>query len=251
MSQAPIQTLTSPYTLPLFDDWIKFTSTTVGRDKMYRLIQYSTKWLAYSLEQQQQQQTADGKDHIVRLQRLSSAVGMARKLFRLGKPIDFLQTILKSVSLKDDVIRICAIGRSAFLAGWLTLDSIQWFHAQKVIQVADIKWFNTNAARCWFMGLLFAVAADGYRLRNNFQRMQLLEKSAGKKFDDEPETTVQKELQSLKVEQGKILTELFQDSLDTVIPMSLLGWISVSSGFVGAVGTITSVIGCKNAWPKS
>ncbi len=71
-------------------------------------------------------------------------------VFRLGKPVDFIQTILKSVVIKDgkhltlfslaftyyfhtDVVRMCAIGRSASLAGWLTLDAFQWVH--QIIQL--------------------------------------------------------------------------------------------------------------------
>ena len=100
--------------------------------------------------------------------RLSSAVGMGRKLFRVGKPIDFIQTAVKSLSLKDDVIRCCAVGRSCFLAGilaismfiilgWLSLDILQWLNAHGVIKLENLKWINTNAARCWLFGLLFAV----------------------------------------------------------------------------------------------
>lgn len=44
----------------------------------------------------------------------------------MGKPIDFLQTILKATSINDDIVRYCVIGRSASLAGWLTLDAFQW-----------------------------------------------------------------------------------------------------------------------------
>ena len=232
--------------LPLVDEWIKFTSTTVGRDKMYRLVQYFSKWLAYTLGQR-----GYPKDEVDRWLRLSSAVGMGRKLFRVGKPIDFMQTILKSASLKDDVIRICAIGRSAFLAGWLTLDSMQWLNANGIVKLNDIKWFNQNAARCWLTGLVFAVAADVYRLRNNVQRLQLLDKAGVKKFDDNQANAVQKERDSLKKEQKKILVELLQDALDVAIPASLLEYVNWGQGTIGLIGTVTSVIGCRNAWPKS
>ena len=60
----------SPFTLPV-DPWIKFTASTVGRDKLYRTVQYVCKLLAYY-------QSTDS-DSQLRLQRLSAAVGMARK----------------------------------------------------------------------------------------------------------------------------------------------------------------------------
>lgn len=120
------------YTLPV-DPWIKFTATTVGRDKLYRLIQYLAKFLAHGYftvpTTTPSPKTHSASDDPLwtmgqRLNRLSLAVGMARKLFRLGKPVDFLQTIFKSQAIQDDVIRWCAIGRSLFLAGMFL---IMWF----------------------------------------------------------------------------------------------------------------------------
>ena len=46
------------------------------------------------------------------------------------------------------------------------------------------------------------------------------------------------------------MLELVQDSLDLVIPGSLLEWIPVGPAFVGLVGSITSMMGCWAAWPK-
>ena len=225
------------FTLPV-DPWIKFTATTVGRDKLYRTVQYTSKFLAFYMQQQD-------KDLTERLTKLSNAVGLARKLFRVGKPIDFIQTMLKSLAIKDDVIRICAMGRSAFLAGWLSLDVLQWLNAHGIVKFDQIKSINTHAARCWFIGLLFAVTADLYRLRNNMQRIEVLEKAKS------TEDALKKELATLKKEQSKILLETVQDGLDLIIPGSILEYFKVDQGVVGLAGTITSLIGFQAAWPKS
>ncbi|KAI3652416.1 hypothetical protein MP228_002741 [Amoeboaphelidium protococcarum] len=271
------------FLLPV-EPWIKFTSTTVGRDKLYRTVQYFSKFLAFYLSK-----SDSSKDLADRLTRLSAAVGLARKLFRFGKPADFIQTIFKSLSIKDDVIKTCAIGRSLFLAMWLGLDTLQWLNAHKVInlpaapatiqaisavsggpltnktsayaassndpnplnsslQLFSLPWVNKNAARCWFIGLLFAISADLWRLRGNIQRVEVLEraKKGGTDVDD-----IRKELSTLKREQKKIYLELAQDTLDLVIPGSLLEIIKVDNGFVGLVGTITSLIGWNAAWPRN
>lgn len=138
-------------------------------------------------------------------------------------------------------------------------------NAQGVIKFDQIKAINTNAARCWFIGLLFAVTADLYRLRNNLQRIQLLEKS-----DLRGNDALKKELGTLKKfvtivavlmllllfilydrEKTKIMLETAQDTLDLVIPGSILEYIKVDSGIVGLAGTVTSLIGWQAAWPKS
>jgi hypothetical protein len=69
--------------------------------------------------------------------------------------------------------------------GWLTLDAVQWLNAQGVVKVQDITWYNKNAARCWFIGLLCALTADLYRLRNTVQRLSAIEKGGAKMLAEE------------------------------------------------------------------
>lgn len=120
-----------------------------------------------------------------------------------------------------------------------------------MVKIENIKWINTNAARCWFLGLLFAVCADLYRLRNNLQRLSILSKAnavgAGKMGDED---ALKKEVATLRKEQQKIVLECIQDSLDLIIPGSILEYINVSQGVVGLVGTVTSIIGWSAAWPR-
>ena len=63
-------------------------------------------------------------------------------------------------------------------AGWLTLDTVQWLNAHRVIRPAKDTMLSVNrtAAKCWFAGLLCAVSADLYRLRGVQQRLAVLTK---------------------------------------------------------------------------
>jgi hypothetical protein len=45
-----------------------------------------------------------------------------------------------------------------------------------VYKVNDPKALARNSARYWFIGLLFALTADLYRLRNNMQRLTVVQK---------------------------------------------------------------------------
>ena len=54
-----------------------------------------------------------------------------------------------------------------------------------------------------------------------------------------------------KREHGKIMLETLQDSLDLIIPGTILEYFPVSQGVVGLAGTITSIIGWNAAWPRS
>lgn len=47
-------------------------------------------------------------------------------VFRIGKPLDHVQTILKSLAIQDDFVRFATIFKSAGYGAWLILDSLQW-----------------------------------------------------------------------------------------------------------------------------
>lgn len=47
-------------------------------------------------------------------------------VFRIGKPLDHLQTILKSLDIKDEVVRTSTILKSAGYGTWLLFDCLQW-----------------------------------------------------------------------------------------------------------------------------
>lgn len=49
-----------------------------------------------------------------------------RVVFRMGKPLDFLQTLLKSLNVPDDVLRWGTVIKCTGYGGWLVLDAIQW-----------------------------------------------------------------------------------------------------------------------------
>jgi peroxin-11B len=56
------------------DAHIRYAATTVGRDKVYRFVQYLSRFLAYYLAQRE-----DYKDLAKRLSSLKSSIGLSRK----------------------------------------------------------------------------------------------------------------------------------------------------------------------------
>jgi peroxin-11B len=54
---------------------LRFAATTVGRDKVYRFVQYFARFLAYYLAQRENY----NKETVQRLSNLKSSIGLARK----------------------------------------------------------------------------------------------------------------------------------------------------------------------------
>jgi peroxin-11B len=115
-------------------NWLKFLSTQAGRDKVYRFVQYFARFLSYHLKTH-----TPATELAVRLNKLSVAIGLGRKrtsgwvlmkVFRMGKPLDFMQTALKTMSVGDEVVRAGTIMKCTGYGGWLVLDMLQWVNLE-------------------------------------------------------------------------------------------------------------------------
>jgi len=51
-------------------------------------------------------------------------------VFRFGKPIEDLNSFLKALSIPDPVLRSLTAFRHLLLAGWLSMDAVQWVSGQ-------------------------------------------------------------------------------------------------------------------------
>lgn len=109
---------------PLITHFLKFTSTTVGRDKVYRAVQYWSRFYAWYLLRK-----GASADVIAPWAALKSHLGLARKLMRLGKPVEHAKAasvLAQSQSPSDPIIKYLAIGRQLGYAGYLTYDAVNW-----------------------------------------------------------------------------------------------------------------------------
>ncbi|RKP07734.1 peroxisomal biogenesis factor 11 [Thamnocephalis sphaerospora] len=226
------------------DNHLRYAATTMGRDKVYRLVQYFARFLGYYLAQRE----GYDKQTVQRLANLKSSLGLARKLMRIGKPIEHLQTLVKSFGIHDDVLRVLAVGRSASLGVYLFFDMLQWVGVYKF---QDIRAISQKAARFWMIGLALNLNAGLYRARNNTLRLAVAQRAvraqggASAASDD-----TRNELRAARKYFAATKRQLLQDSLDILIPSTTLGYTGLSEGQVGLAGTITSVMGVQSQWNK-
>lgn len=104
--------------------FLKFTSTTVGRDKVYRAVQYWSRFYAWYLLRTGASATA-----IAPWAALKTHLGLARKLMRLGKPVEHAKAasvLAQSQAPVDPIIKYLGIGRQLGYAGYLTYDAASW-----------------------------------------------------------------------------------------------------------------------------
>lgn len=222
---------------------LKVGSTTVGRDKLYRAVQYYARFLAYYCLRK-----GYSKETVARLQALKSTLGLSRKLMRIGKPIEHLQAAVKGLDLTDPVLKFTTIGRQLGYAGYLVNDTLVWLHSAKVRPFAPATFaaIQQRAARLWFTGIAFSIVSSLYKLYGLQQR----EQAVSREGSSEKDGAAKADLRTIKTQQAAVQYQLTQDALDILIPAGTLGYHSLDDGTIGLVGTVTSFMGLRSQVQK-
>ena len=208
-----------------FLDWLKQTE---GRDKLYRLVAYGSKVPIHVLKT-----NGGDKETISRLTKGASAVGMTRKLMRMFRALAFLQDILVALESSDSwTERILGMLKSVSLTIWMLIDHTQWAHKAGYLKLENEKQLSIWHSKAWFFGLLFG----GLLSTVKYRTLLML--------------PVNENAKSNADKKGKAIKGIVKNTVDLVIPSQRLGWIPVHDGIVGACGTITSLMGIYETYPK-
>ncbi|KAG0264567.1 Peroxisomal membrane protein PMP27 [Mortierella polycephala] len=231
----------SAVSLPInVQPWLKFTATTVGRDKIYRAVQYFSRFLAwYSLRQ------GYTKETIARFNSLKKTLGLSRK----RKPIEHLENAAKATAVKDEFLRFSTIGKQLAYAGYLTLDGIIFIDGSGAYKFKNIKKYSELASRFWLAGIVFGFVTGLYKTRQIQIRRETAARGLAHSTESE-KSHARTELKAIAKEQHSINKQLLQDGLDMLIPATGLGYLSLDDGAVGLIGTATAIMGAKSQWAK-
>ncbi|CAG8646815.1 3773_t:CDS:2, partial [Dentiscutata heterogama] len=137
---------------PVVDRSLKYANTTVGRDKVYKGVQFFARFLAWYLNRLNYD-----KETIKRLNSLKSTIASARKLMRIGKFVEHLQFASKALKEKDEFARFTTVGRRLGYTVYLFCDSLIWAHSTGVYKFNQIKRITNTAYRFWIIGLMSSI----------------------------------------------------------------------------------------------
>ena len=160
-----------PPTLPTpILTFLKWLELTTGRDKLLRLVQYSSKFIVQTLRDLHY-----SNDIIDRLTKGASSVGQTRKLIRFFRSLEFLNDFLKATAVTDEFERIAAMIRAFSFCMWMLMDHVQWLHKAGYIKLDNIKTVDTVHSQSWFYGLFVSAVICVYKLTAlNTKREKLL-----------------------------------------------------------------------------
>ncbi|KAI0274607.1 peroxisomal biogenesis factor 11 [Gloeopeniophorella convolvens] len=222
---------------------LRVLGTTVGRDKVYRATQYFARFFAWYL-------IAGGhKVEAVRWNALKGHLGTARKLLRLGKPLEHLQAALRAAQTTGDFKeQLTTISRQLGYFGYLTYDAIVWANAIKFITLKPetAEKVNKTANRFWLAGILFSITHAVFkagRLTKEAREIRGLdEKNVG------GENARESQLRALHAVRAATRHQFIIDIFDLWLPASNLGLVTLNEGFLGIFGFISSVLGLQAQW---
>jgi peroxin-11B len=223
---------------------LQLWSTTLGRDKTYRTIQYFSRFLAWFLI------SRGYKENAARWNALKSALGLGRKMMRLGKPLEHLQAALGAAQNAGHLgEQITTIGRQLAYAGYLTYDAIVWASSVKFINLSKEtkERIGKVANRFWLAGILFNLAYGLLKAGRLADEVKTLRSPKnGEKVGDDAERNAK--YHSLQAARAAVRYQFIIDSLDIWIPATNLDIVNFNDGILGISGTISSIMALRTQW---
>ncbi|EAU92839.1 peroxisomal biogenesis factor [Coprinopsis cinerea okayama7 len=232
---------------PAVNQSLKYAATTVGRDKVYRAVQYFARFYAWYLLTR-----GDDKANAARWTALKSHLGTARKLMRLGKPVEHLQAALKNAfAPAPPAETITSVARQVAYFGYLSYDVAIWANTIKFINLAPetAKRIAKTSFRFWFAGIVFSLINGILKSRRLAAEAKKLKQSRpwGEK-DLAEEAARETRLEAVQTARLATRQQLTIDLLDVWIPATGSELVSVNEGTLGLLGLLSSILGIQNQW---
>ncbi|KAF5375294.1 hypothetical protein D9758_000156 [Tetrapyrgos nigripes] len=231
---------------PTVSQSIKYGSTTLGRDKAYRAIQYFARFYTWYLLSRGDKQTA------ARWNALKSHLATARKLLRLGKPLEHLQAALRaSMASGPPTEQIATIARQLSYFGYLSTDAFIWANAVKFwsLNPETAAQVSKISNRFWLAGILFSIVHGTVKSLRLAREVDGVKKHQvwGEK-DLGAGTVRETKLSAALAAQETNRNQLVIDLLDVWIPATNLGFTNLNDGVLGIFGLVTSIIAAQQQW---
>ncbi|KAE9410972.1 peroxisomal biogenesis factor 11 [Gymnopus androsaceus JB14] len=233
---------------PTVSQSLKFGGTTLGRDKAYRAIQYFARFYAWFLL------SKGDKESAARWNALKTHLTTARKLLRLGKPLEHLQAALKAALVSGPAgEQITTIGRQISYFGYLSFDALVWSNAIKFYSLSSETSTKVSklANRFWLAGILLSIVngtLKSVRLAKEERKLKHSKTAWGAEKDAGQDAQQEMRLSTILASRNATRHQLVIDLLDVWIPATNLGISNMNDGVLGICGLITSLIAGQQHW---
>jgi hypothetical protein len=228
--------------------YLQLNAKSVGKDKIYRLLQYGCKLIWYILWKYK-----SNKEYIDILKRIESSMSSTRKVMRLAGSYDAIQNALKTIHIDNDFLRIILTGSNINNACYLFLDNLSWLNSTGAIQFKQVAKLNEWSNKFWLFSSILSITRDIYEITNKIDEIKRHKNSKTKR------TQVSKSMlmallsycKLIFIRNPNLMIDTIKNTCDVFLPLSNLGFIKISPGVQGALGLISSLFILLTIWePK-
>uniref|UniRef100_A0A2A4JJ35 Peroxisomal membrane protein 11B n=1 Tax=Heliothis virescens TaxID=7102 RepID=A0A2A4JJ35_HELVI len=218
---------------------IKVNNQSNGRDKIARLIQYTSRLVWHQLEIRNA-----NKYSVDRIKNLEQTFSSFRKILRLGRCIDICYTALNSMHIEDPILRVTLTISKLAHALFLYSDHIVWLTKSGFLKTDSEKW-NRTANKFWLLSIIANLARDFYEIVH----LMDLHKSTFLKPSELLNTAIRnhnwngsvKNMYILMACHKDVFIDTLKNSCDIFIPLTALGFTKLSPSTVGVLGAVSSL----------
>ncbi|XP_059059661.1 peroxisomal membrane protein 11B [Achroia grisella] len=219
------------------DILVKVNNESNGRDKLARLVQYTSKLVWHQLETRNA-----NKYSIDRIKNLESNLGSFRKILRLGRCLDVCYAALNVLHTEDPFLRFTLTSSKIAQALFLYADHIVWLSRSGFLKTDSDNW-NKTANRFWLLSIVANLARDLYEILHilDLNTTVFLKPSEFnetiKKFSLSDSA---KHVYTILNCHKDVFIDTLKNSCDLFIPLTALGFTKLSPSAVGALGAVSS-----------
>uniref|UniRef100_A0A1B6E369 Peroxisomal membrane protein 11B n=2 Tax=Clastoptera arizonana TaxID=38151 RepID=A0A1B6E369_9HEMI len=211
------------------DKIVKLNNQTAGRDKLARLIQYASRFAWYYIQRNKSNQKS-----VDTLKSLEFTFSTFRKLLRLGRFTESLYASLNAMNYPSLIVRITVPLSKISNAIFLLCDHLLWATRVGLANLNTERWSNM-ANRYWLYSIIMNLIRDIYEINHILKTHQ-------RKLSSR--TMTRKNSMLALAEQHKdVVIDTLKNSCDVFIPLTALGYTSLSPGIIGFLGVVSSLAG--------
>ncbi|XP_022230009.1 peroxisomal membrane protein 11B [Drosophila obscura] len=226
------------------DKWVQLNNQVAGRDKLARLIQYASRAMWDSLE------ASNSSPALVdNFKTVEYILSTFRKLLRFGKCLDVFYGTLRTIHYPDLTIRVTLTLAKLSQSLFLLADHFLWMARTGLTNVNAKRWSNL-ANKYWLFSIVMNLCRDFYEIvrvlelhksgcRSGISRCKLPTSI------NSPQDFKRLALQSYVMIQGHkdIVVDTVKNMCDFFIPLTALGYTSLTPRTIGLLGAISSLAG--------
>ncbi|KAI4468525.1 peroxisomal biogenesis factor 11 [Holotrichia oblita] len=213
---------------------VKLNAQTAGRDKTARVLQYLSKVIWYKLQK-------DGKNGVATFQSLELQLSSFRKILRFGKCIDTIYSIIPLLKYDDPTVKVLAILGKLSNSIFLLADHILWIGKSDFYKVDANKW-SRICSQYWLYSIILSLLRDLHEILKILRLHK--EEIVPRGLETVPDiiNCTYRAVICLQ-KYPRVTIDVLKNTCDVFLPLVALGYIKLSPGTVGTLGTISSIAG--------